>query len=214
MTVVAFDEGDLFVVRTIKSHTLNPDRKWANTYEFKAATSGGAAELQAAGEACVDFERLMTHDVIRYERLLISTWTPDSVPYNPESFMSIPQALLGDIGPVGDMLPLNQCLAIARRPLSGRFGHIFLRGALQEADVAAPSGTAVLSAPITMNTNIQTALTTSTLGDYITVGGHTTLVMVMVTADGSNNRPVATLTAQGVTTLPMDHAWFNRTAPS
>lgn len=210
MPVTEFAADDLFIFRITKSLATNPDRQWQNTYEFRAVTSGDTGALIALGTALVLFEQSMHMSQVVFERLLISTWVPDSHPYDPAAFIASSLTAVGARGGLADLQPLSQCLTVTRQANSGRFGHIFYRGFLLEDDSNAPAGKPRLVARSDIQDDMEAALTSSGLGDYITVGGHTSLMMCMVNKDGSNVRDVNALRVQGVSQLPLDHKWFNR----
>lgn len=210
MPVTSFDADERFIFRVTKSLATNPDRQWGNTYEFRAVTSGSTDELLTLGVALVEFEQTMSMTAVVFDRLLISTWTPDSVPYDPAAFIATSLTGVGARGGLADLQPLTQCLSITRQATSGRFGHIFLRGFLLEDDTSAPAGKPVLTSRSSIQTSLDSALTDSGLAAYIGAGGHVALQMVMISADGSNTRDVVNLRVQGVAQLPLDHAWFNR----
>lgn len=213
MSVTSFVADDLFVVRVTKYLSTNPSNKWANSYEFQATAGGDEGDLLTLGNKLVLFESRFHHDVVTFDRVLISTWAADSVPYNPETFISSTLTAVGAIGPVGDLLALNQVLSVARIAGSGRFGHIFYRGVLEEVEVSAPAGVLILADRAAQQTKIDDALTDTDMGDYLGEAPSAALKMVMVSKDGSQIRPIIQLRAQGATTLPTDHAWFNRTTP-
>jgi len=213
MTVSSFAEGDAFTVRLVKYHQNNPDRKWANNYEFVARSAGSEDELLALGMNMLTFERNMTFNAIVYDRLLISTWQPDSKPYNPAAFISSPLSEVGANATGGtDLEALNVCLAVRRVPAFGRFGHIFYRGNLVESEVSSPAGKAILTNRTQKQTDLETSLGLGGMDDYIGVAATGAFKMVMVSRDGSQIRTVIGLRAQGVSQVPADHAWFNRTS--
>jgi hypothetical protein len=213
MTVLSFVADDLFTLRVTKYLSTNPANKWQNSYEFQANDGGGEAELLALGTALVEFESSFHHDVVTFDRLLISTWEADSVPYNPSTFISSTLTAVGGIGPVGDLLALNTCLSVARIAGSGRFGHIFYRGVLEEVEISAPAGVNILASRAAQQTKINDALTDSGLEDYVGVAPTGAFRLVMVDKTGAQVRNVIQVRAQGVSTIPTDHAWFNRTSP-
>jgi hypothetical protein len=210
MTVLSFTTGDIFTVRIIKSLTTNPDNKWSNSYEFHADEGGGESELLHLGEVTAEFEVALHRDTVSFERILISTWQPDSVPYDPSTFISSTLTSNGAVGPVGDNLALNLCLAVARVPASGRLGHLFYRGVLNEADTHAPAGKLVLLDKPGIQDNIDAALTSSGFEDFVGPSAEGGFRLVMVGDNPAAFRVIRQLRAQGVTTLPQDHAWFNR----
>lgn len=210
MSITSWAAGQRFVFRTIKYLQTNPANKWANSYEFVAQAAGSDSELLSLSSALVLFEANIHRNVVLFDRVLISTWEADSKPYDPEVFISIPQSGSGLIGPVGDNLALDKCLAIARVPQTGRFGHLFYRGVLNEADTAAPAGKSILTDRAGIQSQIDAALGTSELEAYLGLSRPANLTMSMINKTGTQVRNVVTLTVQGVTSLPTDHAWFNR----
>lgn len=211
MPILAYEVGDLFVYRVIKHHENNPDRKWANTYEFRATEAGGETELLLLSDALVGWEKAMHMVAVEFDRFTISTWEADSKPYDPLTFVSSTITGNGAVGEVNGMLPINNCLNVTRVAATGRFGHIFLRGALDGAEVDVPAGVYTLQDTGDIQTRITTALTSSNLADFIGAAPDGSLSMVMVSKDGSQVRTIAGLFAGGVSQLPTDHAWFNRT---
>lgn len=211
MSVVDFSTGDKFVIRVFKHLTTNPSNVWANSYEAAGTTTGGLAELTTLGEVISTFERLMHSDTVQFDRYVISTWEPDSVPYDPLAFLTQTLSFTGEVTFAGQAVPLNQCLKIARIPTSGRAGHLFYRGCVEESDVEAPAGFSVFTNPATFTDRLDAALGDSALSDYVTPSPGGPLVVCMISADGATVRTVSNLVAQGMTTLPTDHAWFNRT---
>jgi hypothetical protein len=211
MSVTGYESGDQFTIRVTKFHQLNPDNKWANSYEFQAEAAGAEDELLTLGQAVVEFEAALHRNVVIFDRILISTWQPDSKPYNPEVFISSTLTAVGGRGTDADNLPLNQTLAVARIAGFGRFGHLFYRGVLDEEDVSAPAGKQVLDDRAGIQTMIDAAIVSSGLEDYLGATSTRVLKMVMISADGAQSRDIIQLRAQGVSAVPQDHAWFNRT---
>jgi hypothetical protein len=214
MPVSSYAVDDLFVFRVIKRMVTNPDRKWANTYEFRAVAAGSEDELLALGTALVEFEANMSLTATEFTRLIISTWVPDSVPYNPESFISTSLTASGGKIPGSDIQPLTMALSVARQVASGRFGHIFMRCVLQETDTVAPAGKSILVNRPAFQGLLNTAQDDAGLLDYIGLSPALGLQMVMVGKTDAEVRPVIGLAVQGVTQLPVDHTWYNRSAPA
>ena len=211
MSVVDFAADDLFVIRTIKYLSTNPDNKWANSYEFKATASGDVTALTLLASIIVLFEQGLHFTTVRFDHTIISTWAPDSVPYDPEAFVSLPEAASGLVGDEDAALSLDNCWSVRRVPASGRFGHIFYRGCLAEGMVEAPSGKSVFTTPSAMQDAIGDHLTDSELDAYLGNPASAPLQMVMISATGAQVRNVLTLRSGGVAKVPTDHAWFNRT---
>jgi len=213
MSVLTFATNDLFVIRIIKHYSTNPARQWSNSWEAVANESGTFSDLRDLGEAIIAFEQLVHNTFTVLDRLVISTWAADSVPYDPSAFYTQPINLPAVRDTTGELEPITTCWSVSRDPLSGRQGHLFFRGVLSQADTSAPSGITVLSSPSTMATLLSSSLTDSALADYVSVTPINPLSIAMVNKTGSNIRAVAGLTSVGVVQLPVDHAWFNRTSP-
>lgn len=211
MSVSAFDSGDRFVVRIVKSHDNNPSDQWVNSYEFVMAVTGTEASLLAMGDTVVAFEKLIHMTPVNFDRMIISTWEADSVPYDPEAFISVSLTGSGATGVVDGFEPLNECLSVARVCAFGRQGHLFYRGCLDAAEVFAPSGRAALIDDTEIQGRIDEALTTSGLSDFISPTSGDVANLAMINADGTQTRLVVGLVAAGVSFVPLDHAWFNRT---
>jgi hypothetical protein len=211
MTVLTFATNDLFVARVTKSHTANPDRKWQNSYEFVANSSGALGDLQDMAESLVSYEQAIHNTFTRIEQVTVATWGPDSVPYDPDVFFTEPIGLNGTRDTTGELEPLNVCWSVSRDPLTGRVGHIFYRGVLAQADTEAPSGILQLSDPAGMITELSAARTGSGFDNYMGPAATTPVVVAMVNKTGTNIRTVQIFTSAGVALLPVDHAWFNRT---
>lgn len=214
MTVASFNIDDLFIIRTKKNLLTNPDNSWVNSYEFRAIAAGSSDELISAALIVVAFERLLHAPGVRFSQFTLSTWQEDSVPYDPEAFISVPISDVGERNKAVDLLPLNQTWGVTRVPTTGRFGHLFLRGCLYEDDVNAPAGKQVFSNLLAISGDLAAAVTTSGLTDLVGAGARGPLQMVMINKTGTQIRPVAGLSVGGVSAVPQDHKWFNRTRPS
>lgn len=214
MSVLEFLDGDMFILRTIKKLAANPENKWANSYEFVAHANGDSGLLITLASAVVLFEQTMSLSTVLFDHAIISTWEADSVPYDPASFISIPLTGGGANIPATDPLPLSQCLSVARVPTSGRYGHIFYRGWLKEGDVSAPAGIPILGDQASLQSDLDDALTSSEFLSYFIEDNATGIHFAMIPANGESSRVVQSMVISGVSQLPLDHAWFNRTTPS
>jgi hypothetical protein len=210
MTVLSFVADDKFIIRISKYIGGVPDRKWTNSYELAAVASGGETDLLDAATKLVEFEANITYQVVTFDRVLVSTWIPDSVPYNPSAFIASTLTQEGILSMSGSQLePINMCLDVRRNCTHGRFGHLFYRGALVETMVESPSGRASLASRSTVQGVIDTAISTSHADDLIGSTA-TPLKLVMINKTGSEMRDVIGLQAAGVSIVPFDHTWFNR----
>jgi len=160
----------------------------------------------------VSFEAEIHTELVAFDRVIVSTWQPDSTPYDPTAFLTIP---LTQVGLRSDVPNEVEALGIAwhvkRVPVSGRNGGLFYRGALYENEVSAPSGIPVLSVPADNETILQDAITNNGIDSYLTSGTPADFLMSMIDATGSVVRSLTTLTSSGVSLIKQDHQWFNRT---
>jgi len=211
MSVESFVAGDRFRITIIKYLAANPDRKWGNNYELRAKAGGGVTDLTNAGSKLVDFEQAIHMTPVQFDRLRMSTWEADSVPYDPTAFVSLPLSGTGDSSPgASQVAAINVCWDVARVPLSGRFGHIFYRACLTESRIEAPAGKYVLSDPAGMTTIVNTEVASSGIDAFMD-DSDPTWELVMINADGTQTRNLIGLISRGVAVVPFDHAWFNRT---
>lgn len=212
MSVLGYDPDDLFVVRTIKHLTANPSNKWANSYEFQAVDAGATETLLTLASALITWEAAIHTEAVTFDRVIVSTWQPDSVPYDPAAFLSTTVTQLGLRSDVpNEVVPIGEALRVTRQVSSGRFGNLFYRGALFENEVSQPAGIPILTSPGSIQDTMDDALTPSGLDDFIGISATGGLIMVMVDAAGANVRVVNALAASGVSLIKSDHQWFNRT---
>lgn len=212
MSVLSFDEGDLFRYTIIKHHSLNPLDQWANTYEARAGDAGGPSALNQLSLRLIAFEQSFAFDSTIFDRMIISTWEPDSAPYDPSNFVSTSIGQSGATTPANQALGLSTVLHVTRNAGYGREGHLFYRNCLTEADISAPAGKNVLVSVAGTNATIQTAFTDAELGDNIGATPAGLMHLVMVNADGTQIRNIMSLVVVGVTQVKTDHKWYNRTS--
>lgn len=210
-SVLEIAEEDRFTFRIVKTLIANPSDEWVNSYEFVSTASQTIDGIIALAAILVEFEAAFHLSWVNFNRILVSTWAADSKPYNPETFFSTTLTEIGAIDSAVDQLPLSACLSVARVAQSGRFGHIFYRGCLDEDNQTAPAGKPVLADKPAMQSLIEGAATSSGLDAYIGTGHTAEFVMCMVNKAGDQTRLVEELLVQGISYLPTDHAWFNRT---
>jgi hypothetical protein len=214
MSVVDFAPGDSFTVAIIKHHLSNPELKWANNYELYSADGGETDALTDAAALIVDFEKRIHHNYVIFENARISTWIPDSKPYDPEAFVNVPLTGAGATTPLADPVALTVTLSVVRQVNVGRLGHVFYRGCLLENQVSSPAGIFTLTSPGDLDLFIQAAVTASGIDALFEVPGPGGLNMAMINNTGPGARIVEAFQVKGVTSLPLNHAWFNRTSPA
>jgi len=213
MSVLTFAVNDLFVARIKKHHVSNPSRSWQNSYEFVANSAGSLSDLATMADTLLNFEAQLHNTFTHFEQVTVSTWSADSVPYDPDAFLTLPVSLNGLRDTTGELEPLNVCWSVSRSAFSGRTGHVFFRGVLAQADTESPSGILQLTNPSAMSSLLSDARIDSSLTAYLGTAPEAPLSMALINKTGTNIRTVQTLTSTGVSLLPVDHAWFNRTSP-
>ncbi len=212
MTVASFTSGDAFTFRVLKHLATNPENVWANSYEFIATDAGGTAELFALGDALVAFERELHSVQVAFDRYIVSTWEADSVPYDPETFVSVPLDVIGVLVSLGnDLVPLGEAWRVNRQAATGRFGNLFFRGSLTEVEVQAPAGKPVLTVPGSQAERLADAIDSSLLANYFGATASGGFYMAMINFNGTQRRVVNQLVSSGVSMIKADHQWFNRT---
>jgi len=135
MTLRNINQNTVVTARVYKYHT---GFAWANNYEIQAVNDIPDPEfaLQALADRLVSLERAIHLNITAIDRVTISTYAPDSQPYNPDALATFPYNQLGQRSISGDILPLEICLFVRRSVDFGRDGRLLYRGCLTEADVA------------------------------------------------------------------------------
>lgn len=211
MSVLSYVAGDVFRLRIYKYHFNNPGVKWSNEYNLVANVAGDVTAWEQVVTDFVTWERNLHSSLIVFDRAIVSTYSPDSDPYNGDEFVTINLNLPGLVGTGEDQLvDLRQVLFVAKEAAAGRQGRLFFRGVLIEADLTAPSGTAVISSQNRIDGLMTTALQSLTpyIGNVPT--GEFSLVLVFTLFGNIQVRVVITLTKKGVTVSKLNKRYFNR----
>ena len=113
---------------------------WANNYEVQANTdiADPAVALQELSDRLVALERSIHLGGVFIDRVTISTYAPDSQPYDPDTLATFPYTTEGLRAYNGEALPLEVCLFVRRNTNFGRDGRLLYRACLAEGDVFAP----------------------------------------------------------------------------
>jgi len=134
MTVTNITQNELFTVRVYKRYGANV---WANNYEIRARQDVPFAQTAIIDlvNALTNLEQPIYPSYIRIDRAVVSTYQPDSIPYNPDNFTTIPIGAPGGAGFSTDPMPLEYCLFVRRVTASGRPGKLLYRGVFEENTV-------------------------------------------------------------------------------
>ena len=125
-------------VFTVRIYKRLEGQEWANSYEVQATDNSSDPTIPIGNlrNWLVGLERAIHLSDVSFDRITISTYQPDSQPYDPTRFVSFPIFLQGQRARSGDALTLAICLFVRREVSFGRSGKLLFRGVLQEGDVA------------------------------------------------------------------------------
>lgn len=196
--------GEGLTVRVIQSAN-NGTVKWANTLEYVATSDidNDDAFSIANSVAIAIGEMLINQYVV--EKVVVSTYVPDSRPYNPDAFISFPFNIRGDRGRFSeDPVDLSICLRFDKRSTSGRTGRMLMRGVLHEGMLRTTGGRFNFMPPggldgVDFNDGL------SRLADIITLPK---AQMAMISSYGIRN--VSNLVVAGITIKKLNNKYFDR----
>jgi len=156
MTLRNISQGEVLTVRSYKQFS---GFAWANNYEIQATTNidDPEASLAQVANRIVLLEAALHISGVIIDRVVISSYAPDSLPYNPDALATYPYSVPASRQVSGDVLPLEMCLFVRRNTTFGRDGRLLYRGCLSELDMSASgfrpllTGSAVSSIQSTIN---------------------------------------------------------------
>jgi len=136
MTLANITQGTVLTVRVFKQYI---GYAWANNYEVEAVQdiTNVAVSLEALVTRIVALERPLHLSGVVIDRVTVSTYVPDSLPYNPNTVATFPISTNGTRQAQGESLPLELCLFVRRNVVLGRDGRLLYRGCLTENDMSA-----------------------------------------------------------------------------
>jgi hypothetical protein len=134
MSLSTILQGEVFTLRSYKQYA---GYSWANNYEIEAVQDipNPITELEFIASRIVDLEKTLHLSGVVIDRVTISTYVPDSLPYNPNNVATFPFSVRATRQIVSEFLPLELCLFIRRNVSFGRDGRILYRGVLMEIDM-------------------------------------------------------------------------------
>jgi len=136
MSLSTILQGEVFTVRSYKQYV---GFAWANNYEVEATQdiSNPSTELEFLANRIVELEKNLHISGITIDRVTISTYVPDSLPYNPNNVATFPFSVFATRQAPSEVLPLELCLFVRRNVNFGRDGRLLYRGCLHEGDMSA-----------------------------------------------------------------------------
>jgi hypothetical protein len=187
MTLAVITQGEVLTVRSYKQFT---GFSWANNYEVEALQdiANPATALEFLAQRIAVLERDLHLVGVIIDRVTISTYVPDSQPYNPNTLATFPLSISCTRPAPSQVLPLELCLFVRRNTTFGRDGRILYRGCLMEIDMEAASFRPLLAASAV--TTLQSIITN---WQSIGVGNEFRLVMASGFPVVTNVRPINNL---------------------
>lgn len=209
-----------YTIRIFKAWGARDARlEWVNTYEVRGP-AGDANAAAAVAQAIADAEKLIHRSEVQFLRATISTWRPDSKPYNPGAFKTIELAGVGALGPLSAAtLNMNVAYMLKFQAAMGRSGRRFYRGCLGEPDVETTANLSwqVSAGSSLHGTGTQFVAFRNALSPYLAVGAEATKIMLLGKAAPGSNPPVPEFPREvekievgGVVVSRHDHRYFDR----
>jgi len=134
MTLANITQSSVITVRVYKTFG---GYYWANNYEVQAVQDipNPGFILPTLADRFVALERPIHSNSVTIDRVTISTYAPDSRPYNPDTLATYAYNLTGQRTSNSDAVALEVCLFVRRITELGRSGRLLYRGVLFEADI-------------------------------------------------------------------------------
>lgn len=208
-------DANYVIIRTFKRAVGNPSYEWVNTYECFVTVPGDATQWATIATAFYVAEAEVHTENVEYTKVTISSWEPDSVPYNPNSFLVLDVPLYpGQLTLTSDPEPRNMTLSVKRSVSFGRSGKLFYRGALQEGDVeAGASLLPILTSAAALNFTTLVSAMYGDMQDALVADGGAGSTMMLISGldtETISGRAVTGFVVRGVTFSDPDHKYFDR----
>lgn len=192
-------------ISIFKAYGARTNRQWVNTYEAveRANPTVGdvnPADFTALADALVTAERALHSDKVFFHRYTISTWSPDSTPYDPGALFTQPLAVVGNraMTPETETVDLRAVLLMQRNIGTGRPGRLMYRGCISEGDMEFSAGYArLVAASIVSDTGSSTGTFRTALTNYVASG---TAPVVLALIGGTLVKTLVTRPESGLNT--------------
>ena len=204
-------------VKIFKAWNAADERNaWVNNYEILSddmAPADNQARLLV--EELVQAEQELHLTNVYFVKAIVSTWVPEGrAEYDPSTFVSLPLDARGLCSTTGDALDSNVCFYVRKEVSSGKYGKLFYRGVLVEADVQPGGDLAFTIAPTSTLRQGGTTWTAyyNQISPFLTGGaGNASLGMIGKVKSGATfQRPVQDLVPSGVVINRRNHRYFDR----
>ena len=212
MSLVVPSINELFILRCTSYDESNPEKKWNNLQEIVCLNGTDIEGLQGIATAYGNFISLMSQITTFTEKVTVSTFMPDTNPYNANEFFVQPIGLPGGRAiSSGDQLPLSVSLYLSKNVLTGHRGKLFVRGMLKESDVVFGGPLFALNNVGSMQVLVNAALTDSAFGLYVgQEASGLTACMASYRSGVTTIRPITSFQVSGVRNVSLNHKYFTR----
>ena len=198
--------GERFLVRTFKYWEGIYDREWVNNYFIIAMSALTIDAIESAVEQIKEWEVLVHDGRVTFARVVVSTYAPDSEPYDGNEFVVYPFTGTGERAPglLGDILPLTTVRYVRLAPALGRSSLLGYRGSIYEGEVNSGSGRMEYDSPSTQQTMIEgwADATIAPLLDPLTED-------MRLCSGSTTARPIMSLSSVRPGHLPMKHKYYD-----
>lgn len=206
MSILTPVAGERFLLKLFKYWEGQFDREWVNNYFLVAMEDCAQSDLIAASDAIATYEFNLHDSRITWSRGTISTYVPDSDPYDGNEYFTVPYSSVGIRTPglLGDILPLTDVRFVRLTPSSGRSSLLGYRGSIYEGEVNADSGHREFDSPSTQASLVAAAVATG-VDDHLPGGTSP----IHLCSGSVSTRAITSITSARPGHLPMKHKHFN-----
>lgn len=207
------------VIRIFKAWNVpDADNQWVNNYEIMDFPSQPAIDnVGPLVNALVAAEQAIHLTEVYFTKAVVSTWQPDSKPYDPDTFVTMPLTVNGSRSHTAAAMERNIAYFVRKTPWSGRNGKFFYRGCLHQGDVQTTGSLKSRLNPASSLAaggldwqDYEAALEPYAGGSGL---GDPRLALINQVAPGVVlARPIASLAPAGVVVNRSNHKYFDRAA--
>jgi hypothetical protein len=210
MSILTPTDGELFRLTSVKSWTSGSPIEFRNSYVVQTGASTTSDELSTIAQGISYFERLLLSSKVFFKEVLISTYLPDSNPYDGTEFKTHPINAYGERATDKIPLALEQVLVLTRNVATGKSGKLPIRGVLTDDSIVYDNGNMVLVSLTYWQTLISTSLEATNLSDYME-SGSSDVRFVIVSKTGAK-RQISTFSIDGPAFMQVNRRRTKRTS--
>lgn len=212
MTVLDPMTGELFLARTEYYHSLAPFKKYSITNGLAITAPTTYSALVNFANVFADFLRRVMKVGMVIDRTVVSTWYPDTSPYDGNEYITVPHGVLATNNlSAGDLLPLKVALFLRKKTLTGRTGKMFIRGSLRENEVSFGQELFSLTDFTVISGEVEQNAMDSNLSEYFLAGNEEVKMAIITNRQGSPVvRPIMGVEVAGVRTVSVNHRYYDK----